>query len=108
MIHETSRTSRGISRYDRRVDLEPLPDIILAIAEQRSLAAVLTSIIEAVARQPGVALARLWLREPDAACPLCSSEDSFPEPGLHLRASAGTPLKGGADWARINGSFHRI
>ena len=48
------------------MNLEPLPAIILAMAEQRSLAAVLKTIIDAVARQPGVALARLWLRETDS------------------------------------------
>ena len=48
------------------MNLEPLPGIILAIAQQRSLSAVLTTIIDTVTRQPGVALARIWLRESDA------------------------------------------
>jgi transcriptional regulator with GAF, ATPase, and Fis domain len=90
------------------VDLEPLPNIILAMAEQRSLAAVLKTIITAVARQPGVALARLWLREADHSCPICRTGEPHPEPALHLRASAGTSITGSADWTRINGSFHRI
>jgi transcriptional regulator with GAF, ATPase, and Fis domain len=90
------------------VYLEPLPAIILAIAEQRSLPAVLTTIIDAVARQPGVALARLWLREPDEACPICSAGEPNPESALHLRASAGAPVLEKADWTRINGAFHRI
>ncbi len=90
------------------VDLEQLPPVILAIAEQRSLSAVLRTIIHAVARQPGVALARLWLREPDEACPVCSTGDRNPEPALHLRASAGTPLSPSSDWTRINGAFHRL
>ncbi len=90
------------------MDLEPLPSIILAIAEQRSLEAVLKSIIETVARQPGVGLARLWLREPDGACPLCSAGELNSEPALHLRASAGTSLAKETDWNRTNGTFHRI
>ena len=89
------------------MNLEPLPAIILAIAEQRSLTPVLKSIIDAVARQPGVALARLWLREPDESCPQCSDEPSA-EPALHLRASAGTSVSEAADWTRVNGTFHRI
>ena len=97
-----------MSRYDQAVDLEPLPAAILAIAEQLSLPAVLKTIIEAVARQPGVALARLWLREADEACPVCRTGDPNPEPGLHLRASAGSSLTKEADWTRINGAFHRI
>jgi transcriptional regulator with GAF, ATPase, and Fis domain len=90
------------------VDLEPLPSIILAIAEKRSLNAVLKTIIDAVARQPDVGLARLWLLEPDETCPVCCSGELNQEPALHLRASAGTSLSAGADWARINGTFHRI
>jgi hypothetical protein len=70
------------------VDLEPLPAIILAIAEQRSLAAVLKTIIDAVARQPGVALARVWLRQSDESCPTCCSGELRQETALHLRASA--------------------
>jgi GAF domain-containing protein len=108
MNHEISWGNHDVSRYDWVVDLEPLPNIILAIAEQRSLAAVLKSIIEVVARQPGVGLARLWLREPDQACPLCNGGELNPEPALHLRASAGTSISEGADWGRINGTFHRI
>lgn len=97
-----------MSRYDQAVDLEPLPAAILAIAEQLSLPAVLKTIIEAVARQPGVALARLWLREADDACPVCRTGDPNLEPVLHLRASAGSSLTKEADWTRINGAFHRI
>ena len=90
------------------MNLEPLPAIILAMAEQRSLAAVLKTIMDAVARQPDVALARLWLREPDEACPVCNSGEPNPEPALHLRASAGQSGTDGSDWSRINGAFHRI
>jgi transcriptional regulator with GAF, ATPase, and Fis domain len=85
-----------------------LPSIILAIAEQRSLNAVLATIIDAVARQPDVALARLWLRGSDQSCPHCSHGASSAQPALHLRASAGTPLHSEADWSRTNGTFHRI
>ena len=90
------------------MDLEPLPEIILALAEQRSLAAVLKTIIQAVARQPGVALARLWLAEPDASCPVCQSGENSQAPALHLRASAGQSRQETADWNRIDGTFHRI
>ncbi len=108
MSREKLRPSREISRYDRQVELESLPPVILAIAEQRSLPAVLTTIIDAVARQPGVALARLWLREADQDCPVCRSGELNPEPALHLRASAGTPVTLQTNWTRIDGAFHRI
>ncbi|MES1261760.1 MAG: sigma 54-interacting transcriptional regulator [Acidobacteriota bacterium] len=82
--------------------------MILAIAEQRSLSAVLTTIIDTVTRQPGVALARIWLRETDAQCPVCSAGELTSQPALHIRASGGAPLSAGADWSRMNGAFHRI
>jgi transcriptional regulator with GAF, ATPase, and Fis domain len=90
------------------MDLEPLPSIIVAMAEQRSLDAVLKTIIEVVARQPEVALARLWLREPHESCPVCSEREPDGDAGLHLRASAGQSTSADADWSRIDGSFHRI
>ena len=99
---------RVISRYDQAMDFEPLPGILVAIAEHRSLPSLLKEIIDAVARQPGVALARLWLREPDEACPVCCSSELNPEPVLHLRASAGASLSAATDWNRINGTFHRL
>ena len=90
------------------MNLAPLPSIILAIAEQRSLNAVLATIIESVARQRGVALARLWLRQADADCPHCSSSGKTGGESLHLRASAGTPQLAATDWSRTDGTFHRI
>src|SRR5579872_1687188 len=90
------------------MDLALLPSIILAIAEQRSLDAVLKTIIEGIARQPDVALARLWLLDPDASCPECQSEANNGHVSLHLRASGGTPHEAGVDWTRTNGRFHRI
>ena len=90
------------------MDLEPIPAIILAIAEQRSLAAVLKTIIDAVARQPDVAMARVWLRQSDDSCPTCCSGELRPDTALHLRASAGAPLSEAADWTRTDGTFHRI
>ncbi len=90
------------------MDLASLPTIILAIAEQRSLSAVLTAIIQAVAQQPDVALARLWLKQPDKECPECARDPRETADSLHLRASAGNPQIAGADWSRTNGSFHRM
>ncbi len=90
------------------MNLAPLPSIILAIAEQRSLSLVLSTIIDSVARQPDVALARLWLRQTDANCPHCVQTAQNPGESLHLRASAGTSHVAGTDWSRTNGSFHQM
>ncbi len=88
--------------------LSSLPSIILAITEQRSLSAVLATIIGAIAQNPDVSLARLWLRQPDQDCPHCSRGTQIAGDSLHLRASAGTSRFPDADWSRTNGSFHRI
>ncbi len=90
------------------VDFASLPSIILAITEQRSLTAVLQRVIEAVASAPDVGLARVWLRQEDRACPWCAVHAPSSEMALHLRASAGASRTVGVDWARTNGSFHRV
>jgi transcriptional regulator with GAF, ATPase, and Fis domain len=82
--------------------------VILAIAEQRELNTVLKTIVDTVARQPDVAIARIWLRDRDESCPVCSSRGSTEGTHLHLRASAGSPHKVGTDWSRIDGEFHKI
>ena len=79
------------------MELSLLPPILLALAEQRSLDAVLSTIVGTVAGQPGVALARVWLRDDDRSCPICARHFVGPEPALHLRASAGSPLDASAD-----------
>ena len=86
-----------------------LPPIILAIAEQRSLDAVLSAIADAVARQPEIALARVWLVDTDLSCPVCARHAATNDrTALHLRASAGQALDPHSDWSRVDGSFHRI
>ncbi|QOY92183.1 sigma 54-interacting transcriptional regulator [Paludibaculum fermentans] len=87
------------------MDITMLPSIILAIAEQRSLDAVLDSIIQAIVQQPEVGLARIWLKENGFSCPAC---DGTPEVALHLRASGGTPLEAGVDWHYTTGRFHTV
>ena len=91
------------------MELALLPPIILAIAEQRSLDAVLSSIAAAVASQADVGLARVWLRDTDRSCPVCARHaPTNDEEALHLRASAGRPVDASSDWSRIDGTFHRI
>ena len=86
------------------MDLELLPSIVLEIARERSLDAVLGTIIGVVSRQHGVALARLWLLENGDSCPHCAETDPSPELALHLRASAGYM----PEWGRTTGEFHWV
>jgi transcriptional regulator with GAF, ATPase, and Fis domain len=102
--HGASATS-----LDANMELALLPPIILAIAGQRSLDAVLAAIATAVASQPEMALARVWLRDANHSCPLCARHPSTNEgEALHLRASSGHPLDPLSDWSRVDGTFHYV
>ena len=90
------------------MDFASMPSLILVIAQERSLTAVLQRVIEAVASAPDVGLARLWLRQEDRACTVCAVSAPSTEVALHLRASAGQSLAAGVDWTRTNGAFHRV
>jgi len=90
------------------MDFASLPSLIVAIAQERSLTAVLQRVIEAVASAPDVGLARLWLRQEDRVCPWCAASAPSTEMALHLRASAGQSRSVGVDWTRTNGAFHRM
>jgi transcriptional regulator with GAF, ATPase, and Fis domain len=90
------------------MDLARLPDIILAIAEKRSLDSVLHAIVQEVAAQPGVAAARIWLRESGKTCPRPECKQVGTKLALHLRASAGTPRGSAADWMRTDGVLHLV
>lgn len=86
------------------MDLSLLPGILLEIARERSLDAVLGKIMEAVRTQEGVALARLWLVEGGESCPYCAETGPIPEKALHLRASTGVR----PEWCRVTGAFHWV
>lgn len=98
------------------MDLAYLPAVILDLAQQRSCEAVLANLMRIVANQPAVALARIWLKGNDAACPVCRElGDPSSEICLHLYASAGAPqarvsveIGEQPNWSRVNGKFHRI
>src|SRR5664279_3708162 len=90
------------------MDLARLPDIILAIAEKRALDSVLHAVVQEVANQPGVAVARIWLRESGNTCPRPECKSAGTKVGLHLRACAGTHRGSSADWSLSNGELHLI
>src|SRR5262250_154558 len=91
---------------------EALQSIALAVAEARSVNLVLQRIVEGLAGQPGIALARIWLRGPGDLCSSsCCVRAECPDQRqcLHLRASAGRSVHdSGADWTRLTGDFRRI
>ncbi|NOT62053.1 MAG: sigma 54-interacting transcriptional regulator [Acidobacteria bacterium] len=93
------------------MELESLQAVALTIAQERSVETVLQQIVEGLVAQPGVALARLWLKGAGDVCVKCPMRLECPNQTecLHLRASAGQPTKARVeDWARLNGDFRRF
>ncbi len=91
--------------------LESLQAVALTIAQERSVETVLQQIVDGLVAQPGVALARLWLKSAGDICVKCPMRLECPNQTecLHLMASAGKPSKAGVeDWSRLNGDFRRF
>jgi len=89
--------------------LEALQELAVRISGERSVDAVLDSIVHGLAQQDGVALARVWVTGPGDVCGTCRMRDACPEHStcLHLLASAGTSLTG-EPWSRTDGTFRRV
>src|SRR5262245_30730731 len=80
---------------------ESVRELLLEMAQERSLDALLRRIVGALSALPDVALARIWLIEPGDICSSCAMREECPQhvSCLHLVASAGTPRgDSGADW----------
>jgi transcriptional regulator with GAF, ATPase, and Fis domain len=93
------------------VEPRALQSIALAVAEARSVELVLQRIIDGLADQPEIALARIWLIAPGDICSSsCSVRAECPDQTrcLHLLASAGRSHDSGKDWTRLTGDFRRI
>ena len=92
--------------------MEPraLQSIALAVAEARSVDLVLQRIVDGLAGEPGIALARIWLIAPGDICSSCPVRAECPDQTrcLHLLASAGRSVESGGDWNRLTGDFRRI
>jgi transcriptional regulator with GAF, ATPase, and Fis domain len=92
------------------VDSEALHALSLAVSEEHSVDKVLRAIVEGLARQEGVALARVWLVAPGDICATCPMAGECPERSrcLHLVASAGRSRSGRESWDRLDGEFRRF
>ena len=86
-----------------------LQQMSLALAEQRSLDAILQRLVQGLVDE-GVALGRVWLLDRGDICDTCPLRAECPDQTrcLHLVASAGRSLDGTENWARLSGDFRRI
>jgi transcriptional regulator with GAF, ATPase, and Fis domain len=88
------------------------PRVMVAMAQNRSLAELLRAIVSGIATCRNVALARIWLLEPGDLCATCRFLPECPDQSrcLHLMASAGNSLapEPKPDLTRIAGAFRRF
>ena len=96
---------------ERALAAEPLLSLAVRVTSEQCVESVLKKIVEGLATQPGVALARIWLL-PSVHIPASWQEGSHPLENVeHLRlvASAGTPMNSpGEDWSFLQGQFARF
>jgi PAS domain S-box-containing protein len=87
---------------------ESLLSLAVTVTSEQRVESVLQSIVQGLASQPGVALARIWLL-PSADLPSLYNSVSDPPDYLCLVASAGTPIASpGEDWCFLQGHFARV
>ena len=90
---------------------EALLSLAVSVTSQQRVESVLTKIVEGLASQPGMALARIWLL-PSVHIPAAWQEYSHtPDCAEYLRlvASAGKPNNSpGEDWSFLQGKFARF
>jgi transcriptional regulator with GAF, ATPase, and Fis domain len=91
-------------------DVNLLKRLLLDMSQKRSLDAVLKLVVDRLASQPEVALARIWLIGPGDVCANCHMREECPDQTscLHLVASAGTSNQTGEEWTDLNGFFRRF
>src|SRR5690349_2254792 len=95
----TPHDDRSASPAPRRL-LDALRDITRQITATRDVDEVLASIVRGLVEHGGAALARIWLLQTDAECPVCAGAATG-ERALHLRASAGLHTN-------LAGHYHRL
>ena len=91
-------------------DVDLLKRLLLDMAQERSVDNVLKLIVDRMAGQPEVALARIWLVGPGDLCANCHMRDQCPDQTscLHLVASAGSSKQTGEEWTNLDGFFRRF
>ncbi len=90
---------------------DALQSLLLEMSQQRGLDGVLRVVVERLAEEEHIALARIWLLRPGDICSTCSMREECPDQTrcLHLVSSAGRSRMENADpWTRLDGDFKRM
>ncbi len=93
------------------MNVEALQQAALNVAQALSPCDVLTQIVGDLVREPGVALARIWLIRPGDICDECpmATECAARDACLHLVASAGgSRIDPAIDWSNMDGHYRRF
>jgi len=92
------------------VNCANLPEVMVSMAQNRSLHDVLCAVVRGIAECPNLILARIWLIEGGDICETCRFRSECPDQTrcLHLVASAGNPRSGSLDYSRLDGAFRRF
>jgi len=80
------------------------------MSQERTVDSVLKLVVDRLASQSEVALARIWLIKPGDICANCHMRDQCPDQTscLHLVASAGSSNQTDEDWRNLDGFFRRF
>jgi len=90
---------------------DALQSLLLEMGQQRALDGVLRVVVDRLAEEEHIALARIWLLRPGDICSTCPMRDECPDQTrcLHLVSSAGrSRVENVEPWTRINGDFRRM
>ena len=89
---------------------EPLLALAASIAGEHNVSKVLNEVVGGLTRQPGIAIAGIWLLGPGDICQECYLRNNCADQTecLHLAASEGAALGAQEDWSPLRGQFRRI
>jgi len=90
---------------------DALQGLLLEMGQQRALDGVLRLVVDRLAEEEHVALARIWLLRPGDICSKCVMREECPDQTrcLHLVSSAGRSRMENVDpWTDIDGDFKRM
>ena len=87
-----------------------LPQVMVAMAQIRSLPELLGAVVSGISQSHDVVLARIWLMDKGDVCGACRLRAECPEQThcLHLVASAGNSSDSRVDNTRLDGAFRRF
>ena len=93
------------------MDIEALTNSLLNIEQEHATASILRRIVSGLAAEPGIALARVWVKRPGELCQDCGDTNDCGNRRecLHLVASRGRSMvQPDADWSRTEGEFRSV